>query len=68
MMWFSGEGQVLSRRFRESPRRGSENSFSMACSSRDRGDRFCPAVSVFEDIWVDLFHTHLADTMTKLNL
>jgi hypothetical protein len=31
-------------------------------------DRFYPAVSVFEDIWIDLSHANLADTMTKLNL
>ena len=68
MMWFSEEGQGLSRRFREPPGRDSKNSFSMSCVSQDRGDRFCPAVSVFEDIWIDLSHTHLADTMTKLNL
>jgi hypothetical protein len=31
-------------------------------------DRFYPAVSVFEDVWIDLFHTYLADPMTKLSL
>jgi hypothetical protein len=32
-----------------------------------RGDRSAK-VSVCEDIWIDLSHTHLADAMTKLNL
>src|SRR5437879_12380129 len=40
----------------------------MSCSSPDRGDRFCPAVSVLEYIWIDRSHTNLADTMTKLHL
>ena len=31
-------------------------------------DRACPAESVLEDIRIDLFHTQLANTMTKLNL
>ncbi len=31
-------------------------------------DHFRPAESVLEHIWIDLFHTHLAHTMTKLNL
>jgi hypothetical protein len=40
----------------------------MSCSSRHRGDRLYPAVSVVEDISIDRFRTYLADTMTKLSL
>lgn len=31
-------------------------------------DRVCPTESVLEDVRVDLFHAHLAHTMTKLYL